>query len=259
MKKLTDKPYWDDTYNRRKSLPFLDIDGFKNHSDRLILEKLLDTDMNNKRILEIGAGDSVWLPYLANKFPTGQFVGLDYSESGCALLSTHAQNANVSIEVVHEDMFVEKSQLHDSFDIVISFGVVEHFDSLANVLTAKKRYLKRDGVMFTIIPNMAGVLGALVRRWNKEVYDKHNPHDWGSFLLGHQQAGLDVAAGGYLGSTNFGVLSSCFPDRSGLSWQISRALVAASLASWWVEEKIGNLPSSKIFSPYIYATSRQID
>lgn len=259
MEKLTDKLYWESTYNRRKSQPSLNIDGFMNYSNRLILSKLLETKMENKRILEIGAGDSVWLPYLAEKFPSSQFVGVDYSESGCVLLSERTRMVDANVEVIHEDMFVENSQLHGSFDIAISFGVVEHFDDLGHVLAAKKRYLKHGGVMFTIIPNMAGVLGTLVRRWNREVYDKHNPHDWDSFLLGHQQAGLDLASGGYLGSTNFGVLSSCFPGRRGLSWQMSRALVAASLAIWWVEDKVGNFPSSKTFSPYIYAISRRID
>ncbi len=259
MKKLTDKPYWDSTYGRRKRQPSLKVDGFMNYSSRLILDALLRADMQNKRILEVGAGDSVWLPYLAKRFPTSQFVGVDYSEGGCALLAERASEEGVDIEIVHEDIFVENSRLHGSFDVAISFGVVEHFDVLGQVLAAKKRYLKHGGYMFTIIPNMAGVLGALTRRWNREVYDKHNPHAWDSFLQGHQQAGLEVITGGYLGSTNFGVLSSCFPERSGLSWQFSRVLVAVSLAMWWVEDKVGNLPSSKTFSPYIYALSRRVD
>ncbi|MCG9029710.1 class I SAM-dependent methyltransferase [Laribacter hongkongensis] len=257
MEKLTDKIYWEETYNRRKNQSSLDVDGFTNFSNRLILNKMLEVGMMSKRVLEIGAGDSVWLPYLARKFPSSQFVGLDYSESGCMLLSKRAHKAGVNIGVIRDDMFVEKSQLHGSFDVVISFGVVEHFDDLGLVLAAKKRYLRSGGVIFTLIPNLAGILGRLVRLWNREIYDKHNPHDLVSFLSGHKQAGLTVISGGYLGSSNFGVLSSCFPERRGLPWQISRGLVAASLASWWFENKIGNLPSSKTFSPYIYAISQQ--
>lgn len=258
MEKLTDKTYWEGTYSRRKNHLSLSVDGFVNYSNRLILSKLLEMDMKkNKRVLEIGAGDSVWLPYLAGRFPSSQFVGVDYSENGCALLSERANSAGVSIDVVDEDMFVQNSRLHGAFDIAISFGVVEHFDNLGLVLAAKKRYLKRGGVMFTLIPNLAGVMGPLVRIWNREVYDKHNPHDWISFLRGHQQAGLEVISGGYVGSSDFGVLSSCFPERRGLQWQMSRVLVAASLATWWIEEKVGNLPSSKIFSPYIYAISQE--
>ena len=257
MKKLTDKIYWEGIYNRRKSQPSLEVDGFTNHSNYLILRTLLETDLKNKRILEVGAGDSLWLPYLATKFPSSQFVGIDYSEWGCSLLFERAVKENANIEVIHEDMFIENSRLHGTFDIAMSFGVVEHFDDLGRVLAAKKKYLKDAGIMFTIIPNMAGFLGLLTRMWNREVYDKHHPHDWISFLQGHNQARLEVVSGGYLGSTNFGVLSSCFRERRGLSWQMSRALVAGSLALFWIEDKVGDFPSSKTFSPYIYAISRQ--
>lgn len=256
MENLTDKTYWESTYGHRQSQSSLNVDGFVNYSNRLILSKLLETKMKNKQILEIGAGDSVWLPYLAKHYPSSRFVGVDYTESGCRLLSERAHREGANIEVIHEDMFVESSQLHGTFDIAISFGVVEHFDDLGHVLASKKRYLKHGGVMFTLIPNMAGVLGTLAHIWNREVYDKHNPHDWDSFLRGHQQTGLEVISGGYLGSNNFGVLSSCFPERRGLPWQMSRVLVAASLTTWWIEDKVGNLPRTKTFSPYIYAISR---
>lgn len=257
MEKLTDKIYWEGIYNQRKTQQSLNVDGLINYPNRLILNRLLEISMENKQILEIGAGDSAWLPYLAKKFPSSRFVGIDYSESGCALLSERARMANAAVEVVHEDLFIKNSQLHGLFDVVISFGVVEHFDNLCHIFAAKKNYLKSGGAMFTLIPNMAGVMGALARTWNRKVYNKHNPHDWGSFLAGHQQAGLNVISGGYLGSTNFGVLSSCFPEQKGLSWQMSRALVATSLAIWWIEDKVGDFPSSKTFSPYIYAISRQ--
>jgi 2-polyprenyl-3-methyl-5-hydroxy-6-metoxy-1,4-benzoquinol methylase len=254
MKNLTDKSYWDSTYNNRRLQPPLNFDGFTNRANRLILDTMLSIDMRNKRILEVGAGDSVWLPYLARRFPTSHCVGIDYSEGGCALLTERARAAGVDLEVIQEDLFVENSKLHDAFDVVISFGVIEHFDDLGQVLTAKKRYLKRGGFVFAIIPNMAGILGTLARRWNREVYDKHNPHAWNSFSLGHQQAGLEVLSGGYLGSVSFGVLSACFPERRGLSWQISKVLAAISLATWWAEDRFGNPPSSRTFSPYIYAT-----
>lgn len=257
VEKLTDKAYWDGTYCRRKGLQSLNVDGFINYTNRLILNKLLEINLGNKSILEIGAGDSVWLPYLAKEFPSSRFVGVDYSDAGCALLSERAKQENANVRVIHEDMFVEESPLHGSFDVVISFGVVEHFDNLGHVLAAKKRFLKPDGVMFTLIPNMAGALGALTRTWSREVYDKHNPHDLDSFLRGHQHAGMEVIHGGYLGSTNFGVLSSCFPERKGLSWQMSRVLVAMSLVILWIEDKFGDLPTSKTFSPYIYAISRK--
>ena len=256
MDKLTDRAHWDGTYTTRKRQRPLQLTGVGSYCNRLILAKLLETGLEGKRILEIGAGDSAWLPYLAKTLPSSQCVGLDYSESGCALLSERARTEGASVEVMHGDMFAESSPLHRTFDVVLSFGVVEHFSDLGRVLSAKSRYAKPDGTVFTLIPNMAGLLGTLTRRWNPKIYARHNPHDLRTFALGHQRAGLNVISSGYLGSNNFGVLSGCFPERQGIAWNIQRTLFAISLAVWSLEGVAGTFPSTKVFAPYLYAVSR---
>ena len=255
--RLTNVRYWERTYERRQhTRSQLAVDGTRNYMNRLILHRLDGVGLERKRILEIGAGDSAWLPFLAKKYPSSEIAGIDYSESGCTLLTERAREAGARIEVVHEDMFVEHCRLHGAFDVVFSIGVVEHFDDLGEVLRAAKRFLKRDGVMFTLIPNMAGVLGTLARKWNRAVYETHNPYDLSSFVLGHRDAQLTIDSANYLGSTNFSVLSACFPEERGISWQMARVLMAMSRATWWMEERVGEFPLSKTFSPYIYSISR---
>lgn len=255
MENLTEKSYWDDTYRLKKPKSPRGFDSFLNYSNRQILSKFRQLDLANKNVLEIGAGDSIWLPYLAKAFPDARFTGVDYSEQGCALLAERAREEDATVDVVLQDMFAEPSSLHGRFDVAYSLGVVEHFDDLAMVLQAKRRYLKPGGLMFTVIPNMAGALGSLTRMWNRDVYEKHNPHDRASFLSAHEQAGLSLVSGGYLGSSDFGVLASCFPDRRGAAWQMSRVLIATSVAGWWLEDKLRVAPTSKMLSPYIYAIS----
>jgi SAM-dependent methyltransferase len=230
--------------------------GIGNYCNRLILEKLLAIAMGDKRVLEIGAGDSAWLPYLAKEFPSSQFVGLDYSERGCTLLSARALSEGVNVQTVQEDMLVESSAHHQTFDVVLSFGVVEHFSDLVKALSAKSRYAKRGGIVFTLIPNMAGVLGTLARTWNREIYLQHKPHDLASLEDGNRQSGLTLIASGYVASNNFGILSSCFPDRKGLAWQLHRVLVGVSMATWSVEHRLGNLPRTRLLSPYIFTMGR---
>ena len=256
MEKLTQQSYWDETYRTRKRQPPLRLGGVGSYCNRLILEKLLEIGLAGKRVLEIGAGDSAWLPYLAKRYPSSRCVGMDYAEVGCILLSERARDEGAAVEVVRGDMFSENSPLHRSFDLVLSFGLVEHFGDLGRVLCAKSRFVKPGGSVFTLIPNMAGILGFLTRAWNPGVYAQHNPHDLQSFLLGHQQAGLAVVSSGYLGSNNFGLLSSCFPQRRGIAFNTHRALYALSLAVWWIEGRSGKLPSSQLFSPYLYAICR---
>lgn len=122
---------------------------------------------------------------------------------------------------------------------------------------AKRNYLNEHGLMFTLIPNMAGSIGFFTRLFNRGVYEMHNPHDLVSFLEGHRKAGMAVLYGGYLGSNNYGVLSSCFNERRGLSWHAYVLLTRLSKAVGYLECKLGDFPVSKSFSPYIYAISRK--
>ena len=256
MKRLTEHTYWESNYLSQGVPSHAPLTGFSNHCNRLILRELLKANLEGKRVLEIGAGNSFWLPYLASQFPTGQFSGLDYSEQGCQLLRQRAEKANVKVDIHCVDMFKPSPQLLGQFDLVISFGVVEHFDNLGNTLSAMKAYLSAKGKLFTTIPNMAGLIGTFTNQFNKQVYEQHNPHDLPSFLDGHRQAGLNILNAGYLGSTNFGVLSSCYGPQNDLKRQIGRALMGVSVATWWIDQHIAELPSSKTFSPYIYALSQ---
>lgn len=256
MRELTKIEYWDQGYGARNDVAELTFD-WRNHIDRLIADKIEGIGLDGKSVLEVGAGDSMWLPYLARKYPGGQFAGVDFSMAGCRRLADRAAaGTSVAIGIHNEDMFAAHSALHGAFDLVLSFGVVEHFSDLSAALLAKRRYLKDGGLMFSLIPNMAGSIGTLTKRFNRRIFDMHNPHDWDSFLKGHRAAGLAVMSGGYLGSSNFGVLSSCFEQRSGLSWQAYVFMSRLSKAISLVESRLGNLPASKTFSPYIFAISQ---
>ncbi|MGQ0593119.1 MAG: SAM-dependent methyltransferase [Gammaproteobacteria bacterium] len=258
MKNLTNVEMWNRGYISRNQFDELALD-WRNHCNRLIAEKLEEIGLNGKRVLEIGAGDSQWLTHFARKYPSSRFGGLDYSMAGCERLSRRvaAAGGKVSVAVYHQDVFAAESALHGKFDLIVSFGVVEHFSDLSHALLAKRNYLNEHGMMFTLIPNMAGSIGFLTRLFNCAVYERHNPHDSMSFLEGHRKAGMTVLSGGYLGSTNFGVLSSCFNERRGLSWHAYVLLTRLSKAIGYVECKLGDFPVSKAFSPYIYAISRK--
>lgn len=257
MNTLTRKEDWDQGYVSREESVELKL-GWRDHTNYLLAKKIEEIGLDGKSVLEIGAGDSQWLPYLARKYPGSRFAGLDYSKTGCERLAKRAAAIceATTIDIYHQDMFAMESALHGRFDLVLSFGVVEHFTELSHALLAKRKYLKDQGLMFSLIPNMAGSLGHLTKLFNRAIYEMHNPHDWNSFLEGHRKAGLMVISGGYLGSSNFGVLSSCFEKQEGLSWHTYVLLTRLSKAIWLLESKLGDLPGSRTFSPYIYAISR---
>ncbi|PPD18660.1 MAG: hypothetical protein CTY24_12605 [Methylobacter sp.] len=253
---LTTKQDWNDSYTTRDEPVDLKL-GWRDYTNGLIAKKIQGIGLDGKKILEIGAGDSYWLPFFAKQYPNSRFAGLDYSPAGCEKLANRIAFSGLSnLDVYHQDMFETGNALHGTFDLVISFGLVEHFTVLSEVLRIKSLYLNRQGYLFTLIPNMAGSIGYLTKRFNRKVYEAHNPHDWHSFHDGHRQAGLTVIAGGYLGSSNFGVLSSCFHNKAGLSWHSYVFLSRLSKAVFFMENQYRDLPTSKLFSPYIYAISQ---
>jgi SAM-dependent methyltransferase len=254
MNNLTDKEYWDCGYKSltgKNELP--DLDDFRWLPDKRIVDLLEGVGLDGKDILEVGAGNSTLLLLLATRHHSGsKFVGLDYSEAGCAALRAGATKCRADISVIQGDMFSPPEGLYRRFDVLYSMGVVEHFLNLANVLRDLKKYLKPGGVMVTVIPNMAGVLGTLTKRFNLAIYDIHNPHDLESLVSGHIEAGFRPIRSGYLCSTNFGVLSACFPARHGVSFQFYRVLLALSLGSWIFESKLFEFPKTAALSPYLY-------
>ena len=259
MSKLTEKQYWDAQYGS-ESLEPLSLEGYRNHGSRCIFETMKLVDFEEKNILEIGAGGSKWLTLLAREFPTSSFSGLDYSEAGCDELRKMAIAENVNINVVCADLYSPPEGFENHFDIVITCGVVEHFDSLDEIIPALTRYLKPNGKLYTIIPNMSALVGSLVKSFDRSIYNIHNPHDLKSLTNGHKTAGISVEHANYVCSTEFGVLSACInEDTSKLKRFIYLWLTRLTRVISVIERKIGNLPATRYFSAYIYCIAVKKD
>lgn len=255
-KKLTTEEYWNSTYRARFGISPVSVDTYKNYCAKCILKKKTLLVDQSGSILEIGGGGSPWIAFLASAFEAKQFATLDFSSEGNNMLRDYVANNGLNnVDVLEDDFF--SSNIARKFDLVYSHGVVEHFVDLPEVLRAHSQFLSQDGRMLTIIPNMTGILGILTRALNREIYNIHVPHDLISFRKGHACAGLRLIESGYLCSNNFGVLSSCVTQESGVKFSLYKLLTRISKASWLFEDKICRLPQTKFFSPYIYAISEK--
>ncbi len=211
-------------------------------------------DTSSMRLLEIGCGKSAWLPYFAKEFGF-QVYGLDYSPIGCEMARAVLQANKIEAEVVCADFFSSPENLLGKFDVVVSFGVIEHFEDTSGCLRSVSSFLKTGGMLITSIPNMVGMIGAVQKMVNKPVYDIHCLIDPAMLKSAHENAGLAVLECDYFLSTSFGVnnlagLSTRSP--SGFLKRILLSFLArVSMLIWLIEEKIGDFPPSKQASPYI--------
>lgn len=253
---LTTSDYWDTGYSTGASMEPLRPGDFRRHADLQVVESIAALGLEGKRVLEVGAGNSAMLTALATRLGgRARFTGLDYAPAGCRMLAERAEREGAIVEVLHQDLFAPSPSLDGQFDVVFSIGVVEHFTDLGGVLRAMRRFLAPGGRMFTLIPNMRGLPGVLVRRYNRAVYELHVPHDMASFVAGHRAAGLEVENSRFLCSTNFGVLSSCFRSPGDPGFTTYKWLSRVSKALWLFESRVGDLPALPALSPYLIAVS----
>jgi len=254
------KSYWDATWENTAVLSAVDprLPGLNNRINRQFHEYFRKAfsgmKTKGKKLLEIGCARSQWLPYFAKEF--GFIVsGVDYSEIGCVKAREILSHAGVSGEVVNVDFFNPPGHMLHAYDVVVSFGVVEHFENTFECINACAKYLDRGGLMITVIPNLVGLMGLLQKKLNKPIYDKHEPLDINMLKEAHHRAGLTALMCDYFLSTNFGVLNMDGLNKMQTATRIKmffcRSLSLASMMVWQIEEVIGSMPSSKVMSPYM--------
>ena len=217
-------------------------------------------DTHGKRILEIGCGDSGWLPYFAKRWGFS-VSGLDYSPVGCERAADLARQSDIAADITCADLFAPPAAMENRFDVVVSMGVVEHFDDTAGALQALGRFLNDRGIVVTTIPNMAGIDGTLMKIINRQVYDIHVPLDAPALAAAHEKAGLHLVSCDYLLGLNLGVVNAAGLDPARLSTKLRQLLVLGfivfSRGVWMLEHALRPLPASRLFSPFIGAVARR--
>lgn len=76
------------------------------------------------------------------------------------------------ISVIKADVY--QYEPVEQYDMVTSFGLIEHFDDTEDIIARHLRFLKPGGVLFITMPNFTGVNGWVQEHFDKDNYDKHN-------------------------------------------------------------------------------------
>jgi 2-polyprenyl-3-methyl-5-hydroxy-6-metoxy-1,4-benzoquinol methylase len=230
-----------------------ELPGLRNYVNRqfdLYFRKVFaGLDTNSKRLLEIGCGNSGWLPYFAKSFGF-DIYGLDYSQFGCEQERQILRRDGISGSIVCADMFSPPADMLRAFDVVVSIGVAEHFENTKSCIGAIASFAKPGGLVITIIPNMVGAVGIAQKLLNRPVFDIHVPVDAEMLGASHQAANCSILDCDYFLSTDFGVctlkgIATTFPAAF-LKKLVLAALVRISMIAWLVE-----IPTTKFMSPYI--------
>ena len=259
MRESSDKAqqsYWDQAWERQSIQPAFAPRKKSRHNyaelafHDVFVRLFRGVDQSGKQLLEVGAARSAWLPYFASEYGF-DITGIDYSEPGCAHARAILERAGVEGRIVLSDFFAPPDDMLGAFDVVISFGVVEHFDETAACVKALARFLRPGGLMITVVPNLRGVGGFLQKRLCRAIYDVHVRLDRQALRAAHERAGLSVRTSRYFVSGGFVNMNmSCWSEH-GLYEAIRRLPTALSMPFLLLERMKVRIRPNRLTSPYL--------
>jgi 2-polyprenyl-3-methyl-5-hydroxy-6-metoxy-1,4-benzoquinol methylase len=263
--KLSSKEYWD-TVLENAELPRVNSPKIYNYSVTMnFIDKYLKNEKNLKTLLEVGAGSSGWLPYFARKY--GYIVsGLDYSEIGCKICEENLKLLNVKYDQVFcKDIFDPNCTNGQKYDILFSYGVIEHFEKPEELINIFNRLLNENGIIITLVPNYIGLKGLLTKVFVDHVYRMHKRIFKAQLRAMHEKNSFKNIKTSYVGSFGLGVVAWS----KSKTWLFKPNSIQSKLAykmiyliEWFVVSffKVLNFEApTSFFSPYIITVAKKTD
>lgn len=253
-KDIAEKDHWDDVYKKN--------DGSKlfkgwvpSTYEALCLEKMLSDEIEKyqpKRVLEIGCGNSTWLPYLAKKYNI-QVTGIDYSKTGCDLAKARLKAEAVDADVYCMDLYAENTEEIGQFDLVYSLGLIEHFENTEDIIKQLLKFVKPGKRLLTEVPNLKSMHGFLSWVYQPKQLDKHILLSYKDIELACLKNNCVELGGQYLGVFSFNIvawgMNQRFPKLDKYILPIARFL---SRSVNYIARRAATYKGNKAFSPFLY-------
>lgn len=238
---LTDRAFWKAFWESRKGLIFqLKPDYvFGNILAGLIKDK------NIHNAIELGGFPGYYATYLK------KYLGLDttlfdyFIHEGLInqLLEINGLKPG-DISIIEANLF--GYQADKLYDMVLSFGLIEHFNDTKAIIETHLQFLKPGGVLFITLPNFRSVNGWIQHTFDRENYDKHNINCMDPKLLKRYFNELGLAE---VESYYHGRFTVWLENKS----QVSLLAKAVLKTVWWAGKIFTRIVpvESKALSPYI--------
>jgi SAM-dependent methyltransferase len=238
---LTDKAFWANYWETKKGLAFAVP---STHTFSKLLKKIVQEN-NTTTAIELGGFPGYYAIFL-KKYLGLKTTLFDFYVHQPVL--KEVLNANKldtgDIEVIEGDLFAYQPK--EQYDLVLSCGLIEHFNDTKDIIARHLPFLKPGGTLFITLPNFTGVNGWVQHRYDQSNYEKHNINSMNPQLLAAycKELGLKNVEAFYYG--RFSVWLENKAQQTGL--------VNAFIKMIWLTGKIATriIPiESKSFSPYI--------
>jgi SAM-dependent methyltransferase len=132
--------------------------------------------------------------------------GIDYSPAGVTATQDNLARQGIKSEIIEGDYL--SYTFSSKFDVIVSFGVVEHYTRPALIIEKCFEDLRKGGVCFCAVPNFESALYArLQRAVDNGVWERHVVLGLNELELLLRRAGFAEVSGSYFGSFGLGVVN----------------------------------------------------
>ncbi len=139
-----------------------------------LLGMLLDSaGKSQMKVIELGCAPGKILSLLHQVRPQHDYFGIDYSGEGIYITRRNLHELGIKATVWEGD--VNTFQPPEFFDMVISCGLIEHFDDPVSILRRHLTFAVKGGIVAVTIPNFSNpVVQFFCRRFSPEKLKTHN-------------------------------------------------------------------------------------
>jgi len=258
-KELSEKFFWENFYKKRKDVKYFpNPRKCRNHFELDRIFKNFLKPNPSIKLLELGAGGSIWLPYFAKTFGFNVY-GIDYSAKGCDMAKRNLDLARVKGTIICKDFFQLDKDWNEYFDIIVSFGVIEHFEDPLEILNLIKRLLNKKGLIITVVPNTAGLIMKIQKLIDEQVYRIHKIFNLDQLSDFHKQAGFEVIFQKYLQFADLSVLNYQNVIKGRLFKIVARCITVLNLPILYFQRIFPFFPQSQMFCSSMIVIAKNIN
>lgn len=165
---LTELAFWDDYWSAKKDIGQTLVPRRYLFAD--VLSRLFSFS-RDARFLEIGGFPGFYSIWFA-KYLGYRSSLVDIYIKPDIIESLTRVNGTAPITTIQSDIF--RYEPAETFDVVMSAGLIEHFADLPAIVDRHRRCLRDGGTLIVCVPNFLGLNGRLQRWVDKKNFDAHN-------------------------------------------------------------------------------------
>lgn len=170
MVNLTDSRYWG---RKQNHFDHISEEKFRRMTDfewLPVIEPYLKR-FEGRRFLELGCSPGITSAAIGKKVAF-EFHGVDFSPESELYLKNLARIGVVNAQLYKTDLMTFEPDF--LFDVVASFGLVEHFTDIPTIFRQHDRLLKPGGLCIVVIPNLRKIPYFYHYLFNREELLRHN-------------------------------------------------------------------------------------